>query len=760
MIYKIRPTILAALAFIIFATAPLLWQSINSTKLTEEALTQSNGLRFQELALNTIREIDQMLYARRQDLEQLAKATEMAEAETDDSQRVLSKVLQKWKEKYGIYSAILFVKDGGKVVAASSPEMIGRSVTNEAWYKSSSNSTVYSHALATSGSAISSAKIGSLQYDSLSGGYGINISIPIYLEQSKKRLGLLVSRLNWSEIAQVVNRVTITKNGQSNDSFALLLDEQGNVIAGPGFLLTKEQNSDEVIFSRNLVEQNWAAAKEAMAGNAGYLLQKDAGQLVGYASSKGYLDFTGLGWSTLVVENSSKTFAASKKIKTFAISILIGAVIIAILIALFFSKVLRQQISSLRTTLEALGKGYFAERTDLTGKSELASLGSTLNDAAQKIESLVKQEKCKKEAAESANRAKGEFLAEIGNGFRTPLSSIVEISEALLETNLSEDQRALARSMRKASCQLLALTNEVRDISRIETGQGTVEAKSFDLRNLVEEVAELLATTSHHLGIDVVVYYDSTAPHVLLGDPVRIHQVFTNLMSHALRNTQNKQMLVSVHAKDLGKESAVTIIVEDSGLGLDSERLSYLSQASSNGHGEEALDSFGDLATSKRLIELMGGRLTTVTTEQGTALALTLVLEKDMDAKQDSEVDLNKQTAVVATGSQIVDSVISKYLSEKGATCITTSPANLAKTLAKVNNGGVQLVTTNVLLSEGDFFEVAQSYSSKHQMGIVSLSTLNEQLSDSKKTSIPGLREIAKPLRKSELLRSMQSGNL
>ncbi len=138
MFSRLKISVFLAIVFLIIALGPLALQSYQSSSITKKALSISVGQRFEHLAQTTMAEIDQMLSQRKLDLEKWATAPEMQDAEFDDANQRLSKLLRKWKETYGIYSAVYFVKDGGRVVAASSPDVIGRSVINEVWYKTAS----------------------------------------------------------------------------------------------------------------------------------------------------------------------------------------------------------------------------------------------------------------------------------------------------------------------------------------------------------------------------------------------------------------------------------------------------------------------------------------------------------------------------------------------------------------------------------------------------------------------------------------------
>ncbi len=344
-----------------------------------------------------------------------------------------------------------------------------------------------------------------------------------------------------------------------------------------------------------------------------------------------------VGWVALELSHANSTVAKYQAFLTSAIIISLG-ILINWLIALRMTRAVIRPIEEVIHAVTEIKEGKLDTRVYTGGGQELQLLESGINSMAETLskahnemqhnidqatedlrETLetieiqnIELDIARKEALE-ASRIKSEFLANMSHEIRTPLNGILGFTNLLIKGHLSQQQKDHLTTIKKSSEILLTIINDILDFSKIEAGKLILDRTPMKIREIIEDVMTMLAPTAHSKGLDFVPLIYSDVPNNIIGDPLRVKQIITNLVNNAIKFTQSGEVVLRAMLEEQ-KDNRVTIkiSVSDTGVGLSRVQQQSLFNAFAQADASTARQYGGTglgLVISKRLIEEMGGEI-------------------------------------------------------------------------------------------------------------------------------------------------------
>ena len=241
------------------------------------------------------------------------------------------------------------------------------------------------------------------------------------------------------------------------------------------------------------------------------------------------------------------------------------------------------------------------------------SRADSIFNAQQQLQQYAHEIDLLNREVERANRAKSDFLANMSHEIRTPMNAILGMAELLGETQLTPDQRRYVETFQRAGSNLLAIINDILDLSKVESGHITLERIPFDLHDVVSRALEIIRIKADAKGLAVASEIASGVPRYLIGDPTRLRQIIINLLGNSLKFTEKGSLTVRIAAETQSDMNAtLRFAIVDTGIGIPADKLSRIFESFSQAD-ESTTRQYGGtglgLSISKRFVELMHGRI-------------------------------------------------------------------------------------------------------------------------------------------------------
>ncbi|MGR5337396.1 two-component sensor histidine kinase BarA [Vibrio gigantis] len=329
------------------------------------------------------------------------------------------------------------------------------------------------------------------------------------------------------------------------------------------------------------------------------------------------------------------------------------------------------ELDSLKNGINAMAVSLSEYHVEMQHSIDQAT--SDLRETLEQLEIQNVELDIAKKRAQEAARVKSEFLANMSHELRTPLNGVIGFTRQMLKTHLSNSQTDYLQTIERSANNLLSIINDILDFSKLEAGKLALENIPFEFQASLEEVVNLQATNAHEKGLELTLKIDPKVPPGVVGDPLRIQQILTNLVGNSIKFTERGNIDISVELRSQSEDSIeLQFMVRDTGIGISERQQAQLFQAFSQADASISRRYGGTglgLVITQKLVSQMGGEISlTSRLHQGSTFWFTLRLSTtDMPMTELIETQClqDKQLLLIEPNMQAA-SITQQILTQEG----------------------------------------------------------------------------------------------